>query len=178
MKKITLFLAIALLIMIGTMANAAANTGDKTSKIDTLKSEAQQINESRQEKLGRLAGNVVNKLTKTLNNIDQLMARVKDRLTKMDAAGRDVSAAQTKVPAAETAIASAKTTVQNLLTSLPSVITASTTTKTVRETNKATVKKAAEEVRRAHQAVVEVIRAIKPGKMKPVTATSTATSTQ
>jgi hypothetical protein len=171
MKKITLVLILGLLLVSSVKVSAVATDKDLKEEVKTIKIE------NRQEKISRLAGNLINKLVKSLNNIEGLLVQVKDRLAKMEAVGKEVTAAKVKVPAAESAIAAAKTAIENLANGLPSVITASSTPKALRDASKTAIMKANQEVKKAHQAVVEVIRSVKPGKVKPVTATSTATST-
>ena len=178
MKKITLVLILGLLLVSGVKVNAVVAGKDLKEEAKTIKTEVKEkMKENRQEKLGRLAGNLINKLVKSLNNIEGLLVQVKDRLAKMEAAGKDITIAKAKVPAAESAITAAKIAIENLTNDLPSVITASSTPKALRDASKTAIGKASQEVKKAHQAVVEVIRSVKPGKVKSVTATSTATST-
>jgi chromosome segregation ATPase len=177
MKKLIIILVLGLLVTSGTQANATTTKDLKGQAKEVLTGVLRDRQEVRKEKVGRLAANLTNKLTNSLSNIEGLLTRVKDRLAKMEAAGKDVSAAKAKVPAAESAIAIAKTSVGNLMTGLRDLAQASTTPKTIRESSNAAVRQTIQEIKKAHQAVVDVIRSVKPGQVKPVTATTTATST-
>lgn len=164
MKKLILILILGV-VLVGTSVSAAPSSPIKDIR-DKVNLSKVQKQETRKERVNRLATNVVNKLVGSVDKIDQLLVRVKDRLTKMETAGKDVSAAKAKIAGAETAIAKAKASVQSLMSSLPSVITASTTPKALRDSTKNAIQVATQEVKAARQAVVEVIKAIKPAKVQ------------
>lgn len=180
MTKKIIWVLILGLVFSGVLVSPAlaVNAPNASGTVNTIKEKVEkvkaQVQETRKEKVTRLANNLLTHFANVLSRVESLLARTTERIAKMKAAGKDVAAAEAKVPAANTAITAAKTSIENLRSQLPNIVTASTTPKAVRDTVKTAVNKTVQDVKKAHQAVVEVIRALKP---RPLNATSTATTT-
>lgn len=166
MKKLILGASLGLLLMVGNVSAASDLKVDLKNPIQRVQNGAAANREIRQEtrkeKITRLAEQLVAKVTNTLANLEQLVKRVETRITKMETAGKDVAAAKAKMPAAQSAATEAKAAVENLIAQIPNIVNASSTPKEIRASLKTNFEQVKTKMKSAHQAVVEVISALKP----------------
>ena len=146
---------------------------------EKIKDERQNIKDQREERRREIAKKhfeqVVARMTAHIERLEKLATRIETRIGKIEATGRDMTKAKSNLAIGKTKIDSAKSALVSFKTSGLSTVDslASTTPNNLLKSLKDSADVVEKLIREAHQALVDAVNSIIPGK--PGTATTTST---
>ncbi len=181
-KVVTTISALALLASLSGVAYAENASGSRATS--SMKQKIEDRKEVMQERMAsttmmRLAKErvmILNNYVEAIRNLKSLASRVQSRINKMGAQGISTSSAQALLDIANTKITVASNDITGLFNVLAST-TATSTKKMMLAAIKADALKTKQDIKLAHQALVNAIKSLKPGEEKHEMASTTATST-
>lgn len=115
---------------------------------------------TRQERIQQKAAKIMERLETATMNQEKLLTRVNNRITKLETAGKDLTAVKTSAATAAESVKTAQASLETLRTSLTTLTTATTPLKIMTEA-KEQIRATVEKIRAAHQSIVATISSLK-----------------
>lgn len=138
------------------------------TRVDSMREKAEerkmQLEEKAKRRIAAMAKEVAHRFNNAVERLKDLEARIQSRITKLTAKGFDLHEAQTKLDAAHTLIVKASDDVAGLPAKIDALFATATSTRGLREGwggLKTIFDTAKEDLKAAHAALVEAIKAIK-----------------